>query len=547
MAHHLSAIAERRAAISAGRRALAGLGRALHEVPGAELAELMVMADEVAALARAVQVKTAVEVIRRGEVASREIDSWVKAQAPSLRQGGWYPLAKVAQEVATATRGSGLGAAPRSLDLDSSSPLGIVWAAMTTDGNPTGDDDSGEVSSSQCRDETDGQCGADIDAQGTGGPGGTDAGGRGDGAPAVVRSGSASGVLLSPGSALAVLAEIGKLTPRLQPPAVPTVTSAMVELIGRCGTGAMRKLRPALIAKHGINGEFDRMQERLAQSAYLSSPRIRSAEVTEYALAMTPAQAAVLESAIGARSAPQPNHETGESDLRPAGQRRVEALADVLSRGAASHIDAAAGGGGPAGSPVAVHVTIPLADLRDLAAGDTAETGAGEILGSVATGTLIGPGQLRRAACDAVLIPYVLGSAGEIVDQGMAVRLFTKAQRRRLTMRDKGCTYPGCGSPASWCTAHHVRWWEHDGPSDIDNAALLCARHHTVVHLRRLWAAVEKKPDDHGRCVTWDLTPGSYDDALARRRAREPGFAYRRIHAARLLKTHTDDAERTAR
>ncbi|MGL4176305.1 MAG: HNH endonuclease signature motif containing protein, partial [Dermatophilaceae bacterium] len=504
MSQHRMSLSERRSAVKVGRGALAGLGALLHEASGADLADLMVLADEAAALARAVQVEIAVEAVRRGEIAGREVDSWVKGHAPSLRQGGWYPLATIAREVAAASRGSGLGASASSAALDGSSPLGIVWAAMTpavADEAPH--DESGDVHG-----------GGDVHG--------------------VVQSRVAGEMLLSPGSALAVLAEIGKLAPRLLPPAVPTVTEAMVDLVGRCGTSTMRRLRPALIAKHGITGELDRLQERLVPSAYLSSPRVRSAEVTEYALAMTPSQAAVLEAAIGPRSAPQPNDETGEADLRPAGQRRVEALTEVLSRGAAVDIDATAGGDGAAGSPVAVHVTIPLADLRDMTAGDTAEKGAGEVLGSVATGALIGPGQLRRIACDAVLVPYVLGSRGEIVDQGRAVRLFTKAQRRRLTLRDRGCTYPGCGAPAAWCKAHHVRWWEHHGPSDIDNAALLCGRHHTVVHTRRLWATVDEVPDEHGRSVTWDLTPGSYDQALGRCRARERGLDHRRAHAARL-------------
>ena len=47
---------------------------------------------------------------------------------------------------------------------------------------------------------------------------------------------------------------------------------------------------------------------------------------------MTPEQAAVLEAAIGPMSAPAPNEATGERDLRPAGQRRVEALAEVCRR-----------------------------------------------------------------------------------------------------------------------------------------------------------------------------------------------------------------------
>ena len=61
--------------------------------------------------------------------------------------------------------------------------------------------------------------------------------------------------------------------------------------------------------------------------------------------------------------------------------------------------------------------------------------------------------------------------------------------------------------------------WADGGLSDIDNAALLCQRHHTLVHRRRLIASVLKKPDELGRYVVWDLTEGSYDRHLERLRA----------------------------
>ncbi|MGL5850721.1 MAG: HNH endonuclease signature motif containing protein, partial [Phycicoccus sp.] len=98
-----SAHAERRSVLQAARRLVGDVGSALHEASGVELAGLMMVLDEVAAAARAVQAQVAVEVVRRGEVTGREVDSWVKGHAPSLRQGGWYPVAKVAQEVAAAS------------------------------------------------------------------------------------------------------------------------------------------------------------------------------------------------------------------------------------------------------------------------------------------------------------------------------------------------------------------------------------------------------------------------------------------------------------
>ncbi|MGL4177608.1 MAG: hypothetical protein ACRCSN_16205, partial [Dermatophilaceae bacterium] len=319
-------VAERRSLLRAARCAAAGVASGLDGASGAELADLMTVLDEVAAVARAAQAQVAVEVVRRGEVTGREVDSWVKCHAPSLRQSGWYPLAKIAAEVAAASRGSGLAAADYPATLSQDVPLGIVWAAMTETGDHV-DDHAGD--------------GTQHDVEGCGAAladGDRDCGGSGS-----------SEVLLTPGSAVSVLAEVGKLAERLVPEAVPTVTSALVDLALNQGTGTMRRLRPALIAKHGLPGELDTIQQRLASSAYLSTSRARSAEVTEYALAMTPAQAAVLEAAIGPRSAPAPNDETGEPDLRPAGQRRVEALTEVISRGAALDVDESTGSDGAAG------------------------------------------------------------------------------------------------------------------------------------------------------------------------------------------------------
>jgi HNH endonuclease len=118
-------------------------------------------------------------------------------------------------------------------------------------------------------------------------------------------------------------------------------------------------------------------------------------------------------------------------------------------------------------------------------------------------------------------VPHVLGTAGETLDLGRVVRLFTRAQRRVLLRRDRGCTYPGCGAPAAWTQAHHVVHWLDGGASDIDNAALLCQRHHTVVHDRRYIAHVRDTPDEQGRFVVWDRTHGSYDRHLQRLKAEQ--------------------------
>ncbi|MHB8466281.1 MAG: HNH endonuclease signature motif containing protein [Acidimicrobiales bacterium] len=42
--------------------------------------------------------------------------------------------------------------------------------------------------------------------------------------------------------------------------------------------------------------------------------------------------------------------------------------------------------------------------------------------------------------------------------------------------------FPGCDRPPGWCQAHHIIWWTKDGPTDLDNLALLCSHHHHLVH-----------------------------------------------------------------
>ncbi len=322
---------------------------------------------------------------------------------------------------------------------------------------------------------------------------------------------------LDSGTAAAMLRELGRLAPLLRDEALPAVAAGLVDLAQRWGPALMRRLRPQLLAQYGHHGVLGDLRDRLVTAARLSSPLVESADLIEYQLLMTPDQAAVLEAAIGPLSAPAPNPVTGEADLRPAGQRRVEALAAVCEPSSVLDAEGVAGDR-PAGSPAALRVTMSLTDLER-------RTGSGEVLGSVATGALLSPEAVRRITCDAALVPHVLGTAGEDLDLGRVARLFTRAQRRRLWRRDRGCTHPRSGAPAAWSRAHHVVHWADGGETDVGNAALLCQRHHGVVHRRRLVAEVLTTRDAHGRFVVWDLAEGSYDRVLVSRRTDAPGDA----------------------
>ena len=89
---------------------------------------------------------------------------------------------------------------------------------------------------------------------------------------------------------------------------------------------------------------------------------------------------------------------------------------------------------------------------------------------------------MRKIACDADIIPVLLGGQGRILDIGRASRLFPPHLRKALIARDQGCAFPGCTIPAPWCEAHHITYWSRGGTSGTDNGALLCSHHHHVIH-----------------------------------------------------------------
>jgi hypothetical protein len=92
-------------------------------------------------------------------------------------------------------------------------------------------------------------------------------------------------------------------------------------------------------------------------------------------------------------------------------------------------------------------------------------------------------GLVARLQAALALLPVALGGpATQPLEVGRATRVVSPAQRTALTVRDGGCTFPGCDRPPAWCEAHHVRHWLHGGPTDLDNLVLLCWTHHHAVH-----------------------------------------------------------------
>ena len=98
------------------------------------------------------------------------------------------------------------------------------------------------------------------------------------------------------------------------------------------------------------------------------------------------------------------------------------------------------------------------------------------------TGARISPGAARRMACEAGIIPVVLGGKSEVLDVGRKRRFHTKAMRIAMALRDGGCTTEGCDWPPGLCHAHHDIPWHQGGGTSAKDGRLLCPRHHARAH-----------------------------------------------------------------
>ena len=98
------------------------------------------------------------------------------------------------------------------------------------------------------------------------------------------------------------------------------------------------------------------------------------------------------------------------------------------------------------------------------------------------TGEVISAGAARRLACEAGVIPMVLGGKSEVLDVGRRRRFHTRAQRIAIAQRDKTCVVSGCDAPPSRCHVHHVVPWSEGGGTSIKDGRLYCSAHHAMVH-----------------------------------------------------------------
>jgi len=194
--------------------------------------------------------------------------------------------------------------------------------------------------------------------------------------------------------------------------------------------------------------------------------------------------------------------DTRHNRSRPAtpDTRSDDSPATSESRGNGSHLAVSGGRGDGHRSATRPQTVSPRHQIVIVASADviagTDPQGRCEIPG-------IGPipqSELERLACDAELFGLLFSGEGEPLWHGRGERTATDAQRRALIVRDGGCVL--CAEEPSRCESHHVVPWAKpgEGPTDIDNLALLCGTCHRRLHNNKL--VLTRSPDG-----TWGTAP----------------------------------------
>lgn len=182
------------------------------------------------------------------------------------------------------------------------------------------------------------------------------------------------------------------------------------------------------------------------------------------------------------RGCPDPECGHTGRDPREAGARLWDALVEACRRLQATDSVPHAHG-----TTARIIVTVGLDQLTDPRDGHLVDGGL------LPSGDRLSTAAVRKLACDADIIPAVLGTDGEILDLGRSQRLVTRPLWTALVLRDRHCAFPGCTRPPIACDAHHVQHWADGGSTSLDNLVLLCRKHHTVTHHTPWHVAIDSR------------------------------------------------------
>jgi hypothetical protein len=174
---------------------------------------------------------------------------------------------------------------------------------------------------------------------------------------------------------------------------------------------------------------------------------------------------ACLTKAMFALSAPKHRAAQGPlGDRKPTADRLGEAFAEYVRRYPTDKLPDAGG------LNATVVVLMPFDTLM-----------GGLKAARLDTGEHLSPDLARRVACEAGIIPAVLGGKSEVLDLGRSRRLHSKAQRIVATIEQGGCIAEGHDCPPAFTQMHHPDEWSKGGETNRDGW-MLCPPAHRLVH-----------------------------------------------------------------
>lgn len=119
-------------------------------------------------------------------------------------------------------------------------------------------------------------------------------------------------------------------------------------------------------------------------------------------------------------------------------------------------------------------------DLQTLLGQDHPDIEA--IRATLASGTPIPTPVWERFACDPSIRRVLTMGKSQIIDYGYKTPLISHQLRAAIRKRDLRCQFRGCDIHARYCDVHHLIAWHEGGPTDEQNLACVCRRHHGLVH-----------------------------------------------------------------
>ena len=195
--------------------------------------------------------------------------------------------------------------------------------------------------------------------------------------------------------------------------------------------------------------------EEQAEQAQKNEVRLSTAEDGSLLISgiLDPVNGAAVRGALEPLARP-----SGKYDYREPDQRMADALVEIITQGGKHDVQ--------------LQVTSSIETLLGLIGAPGADM---EFSLPISSKTV------ERWACDCSLT-RILMQDSMVIDVGRSKRVISPPLKRALHVRDGHCVWPGCERPASWSQGHHLVPWIHGGPTELDNLALLCRRHHWMVH-----------------------------------------------------------------